>query len=376
MSSTTMDARRNLLDSLSALRSDVLLGMMSDEAISQLASIYFNSTSGANDDPLHDNSMIPVAVDQANDTAIDRAKRPLNAFMAFRSYYVKIFPDVQQKTASGFLTSLWHKDPFRNKWAVIAKVYSFVRDQLGKDKVPLAQFLQLACPIMGVLAPSVYLSALGWSVQEDDMTSLQLVQGESHMTPDLLAFVSSEVPSSDIELLSALVGVGYFPGHGMGLIERMRLNSNGIMTTHATRKSSGNMYPVAKLDFIDTIRNDPLQATKELLGDHFDDSIQLLGVRSHFVGDVNSIAHLTMEPQYQDPQDFYEYSVSHTGLGEGGPNDHTMNFEGLSQEETYDIDSPFDLDEILGYTESEGKRTAHLEPSPRRNPLADFHLTF
>ena len=34
-----------------------------------------------------------------------------------------------------------------------------------------------------------------------------------------------------------------------------------------------------------------------------------------------------------------------------------MRFDSLPENESYDIDSPFDIDEILGITQSEGERS-------------------
>ncbi|KAL7917608.1 mating-type protein MAT alpha 1 domain-containing protein [Trichoderma austrokoningii] len=120
-------------------------------------------------------SRVPEPTTFTDQSKPPKAKRPLNAFMAFRSYYLRLFPHVQQKTASGFLTTLWNKDPHRNKWALVAKVYSHVRDQLGRDQVSLSSFLDVACPMMQIVDPATYLETLGWS----DDASLKLVQSES-----------------------------------------------------------------------------------------------------------------------------------------------------------------------------------------------------
>jgi hypothetical protein len=273
-------------------------------------------------------------------------------------YYLKLFPDFQQKTASGFLTTLWNKDPFRSKWALVAKVYSFVRDEIGKDKVSLAYFLSLACPTMRIIDTSSYLAALGWILREDEGGSHKLVQDESTAILEPSSSQSQDFPSTEIELLSTLIRVGYFPDQGVDLMERMGANQNGIMATRGTRYTLPVSYTKEKIDFINTIRTDPVQATKELLGDCYDEEVvHFLGVKSHNVEDVDSITHLTMQREYQDPRLFYNYSVSHSGFGIPGIDDPVMRFDNLPENESYDIDSPFDLDEILGLTQSEGERS-------------------
>jgi len=48
-----------------------------------------------------------------------RAKRPLNSYMAFRSYYSSMFVKFQQKEISGFLKGIWDAEPFKGKWYVL-----------------------------------------------------------------------------------------------------------------------------------------------------------------------------------------------------------------------------------------------------------------
>lgn len=277
---------------------------------------------------------------------------------AWLGYYLKLFPDVQQKTASGFLTTLWHKDPFRNKWALVAKVYSFVRDEVGKDRVSLAYFLSLACPTMSIIEPVAYLNTLGWHVREDDAGTQKLVQDDSFATLDESSSLSSECPSTEIELLSTLVGVGYFPDQGVDLLEKMGSNHSGIMTTRPAKYTPPVPYRREKTELINTIQSDPIQASKEILGDCYDENtIRHFGVKSYNVEDVDSITHLSMQREYQDPRFFYDYSVSYAGMDMNGSNEPVMSFDSLPENETFDIDSPFDLDKILGQSQSEGERS-------------------
>lgn len=89
-----------------------------------------------------------------------------------------MFVDSQQKEISTFLTKLWEckviplvlcpplltslDDPFKAKWSMLAKVYSIIRDQVGKINAPLGEFLDLACPHIGIIPTDEYLSKLHW----------------------------------------------------------------------------------------------------------------------------------------------------------------------------------------------------------------------
>ncbi|KAH8802871.1 mating-type protein MAT alpha 1-domain-containing protein [Xylogone sp. PMI_703] len=106
---------------------------------------------------------------------VDVPKRALNSWIAFRTWYSKIFGTAQQKESSVFLTAMWQKDPFKAKWGIVAKAYSGIRDHLGKRQAPLDTFLALICPKIGIIPVEAYLSTMNWSfeVYHDDSKSLQ-----------------------------------------------------------------------------------------------------------------------------------------------------------------------------------------------------------
>ncbi|KAI9715898.1 MAG: hypothetical protein M1812_005718 [Candelaria pacifica] len=111
--------------------------------------------------------------------------RPLNSFIAFRSYYSPIFLTIQQKTISGFLTYLWQQDIFQAKWALLAKAYSIVRDAKGKSNTPLDTFLAINGPFIGVICPDDYLALMGWELVLNEQGDLNLTR---LFVPDATAF--------------------------------------------------------------------------------------------------------------------------------------------------------------------------------------------
>ncbi|MCJ1464669.1 hypothetical protein MMC07_003282 [Pseudocyphellaria aurata] len=97
-------------------------------------------------------------------STIPKASRPLNSFMAFRAYYAPIFISTQQKFISGLLTHLWDHDLSKDKWTIIAKAYSIIRDKIGKENASLPVFLAISALYMGVTEPEVYLVSHGWEI--------------------------------------------------------------------------------------------------------------------------------------------------------------------------------------------------------------------
>lgn len=273
---------------------------------------------------------------------------------------MKLFPAAQQKTASGFLTTLWNKDPSRNQWALVAKVYSFVRDEIGKDKVSLGAFLGLACPIMRIIDPATYLTLLGWSVGEDETGAQKMVQDEETASIGEAQVKSMEYPDTENELLSLLIGHGYLPRDGSNLLQRMAAITNGIMMTGAPNLPP----PRPKTIFINTIQADPIEATRQLFGTSYDDSVvRSMGVNSHRVADVNMIDHLPMRVAHPDPREFYNYA--NTGMDLSRTDDPALHFDGFPDHQTFDVDNPFDMDAMLGFTQEEGERSKYDFPASR-----------
>ncbi|KAF5227477.1 hypothetical protein FAUST_11747 [Fusarium austroamericanum] len=209
---------------------------------------------------------------------VQRAKRPLNGFIAFRTYYLKLFPDTQQKDVSGFLTQLWATDPNRNKWALIAKVYSFTRDHVGKAKCNLNPFLSVACPMMKIVEPSEYFGLFGWQVSHDSFGNMVLVQDLAVMANTMPPLENLEHPTTEIDLLTDILVAGYFSEYSQHLQVLMWTSQNGIMAPAGTFVNDAieeQIYePVPttseKTDFIESVCNNACEAAQALFGPGYD----------------------------------------------------------------------------------------------------------
>jgi len=90
-------------------------------------------------------------------------------------FYSVIFPDLTQKARSGILKFLWQNDPFKAKWAILAKAYSIIRDN-HVGEVSLDSFLNLNGNFIGILEPNRYLAAMGWELIVDDQHQYTMVR--------------------------------------------------------------------------------------------------------------------------------------------------------------------------------------------------------
>ncbi|KAL8722245.1 MAG: hypothetical protein Q9225_001232 [Loekoesia sp. 1 TL-2023] len=102
--------------------------------------------------------------------------RPLNSFMAFRCYYAVLFDEFEQKIISTYVVFLWQHDLCKAKWALAAKAYSVIRDQVGKEHAPLDAFLMLVAELLGLIEPQHYLAVMGWEISVNEAGIVSLVK--------------------------------------------------------------------------------------------------------------------------------------------------------------------------------------------------------
>ena len=86
-----------------------------------------------------------------------------------------MFPDLSQKVKSGLLRLLWNSDPFKAKWAILAKAYSIVRDK-HCGQVSLDTFLALNGRVIGIMEPADYLRVMGVQLVAGPDKQLSLVK--------------------------------------------------------------------------------------------------------------------------------------------------------------------------------------------------------
>jgi hypothetical protein len=72
------------------------------------------------------------------------------------------------KKLSNLMGVLWDRDPNKALWSLMAKAWSTIRDQVGKDNAPLDLFFQIVCPYLNIPSPEVYLEVCGWTLGSDN----------------------------------------------------------------------------------------------------------------------------------------------------------------------------------------------------------------
>lgn len=136
-----------------------------------------------------------------------------------------MFPDITQKAKSGILRFLWQNDPFKAKWAILAKAYSKIRDEhCGSNNVSLDSFLNLNSGYIGILEPSLYLQAMGWELTVDEEQQYTMAR-VSHTTTNETD-VSTNYSVNDI--VNRCYETGYVSQRGRQ--KRARCNNEAVMS--------------------------------------------------------------------------------------------------------------------------------------------------
>lgn len=263
------------------------------------------------------------------------------------AYYLRMFPEIPQKFISGFFSSLWGPDPHHSRWALVAKVYSFVRDEIGKEKISLSNFLDIACPLMKITDPASYLSTLGWHVQRTEGEVPQLIRHDSSAKPALKLLESEDSPTTEFDLLLAVLKVGFLPSWSSELIRKMSANDNALMTSSSVAVSRVHSdSTIEKLDFMSILREDPGEAAKKLFGQHYDENIiRETGYKIHDVESLSEIQHIPLHRPL-DPRCFPYSNLQ----PQKDPNlNMPMDINGVTEHECYDVGNAHDLNAMIGF---------------------------
>lgn len=155
---------------------------------------------------------------------------------------------------------MWADEETKAKWSIIAKAWSVIRDEVGKDSAPLDKFLELACPHIDILSRDTYLSTLGWQLDSSNgTTSLRrlFIPNFDSFHPsfrttiksvqDVINFVRSSgyaVPSKDTPILAKNTSTSYLtmaaqPVHHSTTATRSTFLPSSIF--QSAKPSSGNI---------------------------------------------------------------------------------------------------------------------------------------
>ncbi|EXJ82279.1 hypothetical protein A1O3_06092 [Capronia epimyces CBS 606.96] len=105
-------------------------------------------------------------------------KKPLNAFITYRTYYSPLFKGLTQKEKSGLLRVMWSADLKKPMWELLGHAYSDLRDH-HDETLPVDKFLAVSVPLLPVVAADQYISKMGWELTKNPTGETTLTRSES-----------------------------------------------------------------------------------------------------------------------------------------------------------------------------------------------------
>nr|ASU89332.1 mating-type protein MAT1-1-1 [Thielaviopsis euricoi]DAB41624.1 TPA_exp: mating-type protein MAT1-1-1 [Thielaviopsis paradoxa] len=276
----------------------------------------------------------------------EKVRRPLNGFIAFRAYYQKMFTHLPQKNISTFITQLWKSDPFQSRWMLIGRLYSFVRDTIGKSNTKLSEFLQVAAPVMCTPSPEEYLTKLCWVMSSTDDYDVTFVQDHVGLRKYLHDAKSIFAPTSEQELLNHCIVRGYLPDFSDSLLTKLAQNNNVVTVQERSSKKRPYTEMVYQQSF--TINRDITTSP---------DTRAEFRMKMKRLSGETCISPVTAEPLYQAPPPAMQYAdpvwfnlptqppPAQFKLSALEEQDQAFNIF-LSSQQLYDITDPFQGDAI------------------------------
>ncbi|KAH9866459.1 hypothetical protein IAQ61_008464 [Plenodomus lingam] len=147
-------------------------------------------------------------------TVPEKNKKALNAFVGFRCYYIAIpmFKSIPMKLLSQPIGMIWEVDPNKSLWSLMAKAWSLIRDQIGKNNAPLDEFFAIVCPILNIPSRETYLEYHGWTLTIDKEGAPTLSRNDAfEVTP--VRSQATETPLSVDDIINFAKAGGYALGY-------------------------------------------------------------------------------------------------------------------------------------------------------------------
>jgi len=123
---------------------------------------------------------------------------------------------------------LWQGEAQKAKWAMMARVYSFVRDSVGKKAAPMGEFLGYAAAALDIVPADMYLAANGWAFQGAELARAGPVP------------VAAEVAMGEADLLAECIRRGYKVAGGGDLVAQLTRSMQGVMTVGEGKAAGGS----------------------------------------------------------------------------------------------------------------------------------------
>jgi len=188
------------------------------------------------------------------------------------------------------MTTLWKQDPFHGEWDLMCGTYSAIRPLLADQKITFQAWIAYAINPLGIVKRDQYMTAMGWTLLQDDEGSYKLEQTGGPMIPRAGKLMSG------LNLLMLCLKGGLPVANPRQMIKILSNRSGDVMhiktSTAATRaasvKTSDPLLAMA--------RNNPTMAMSRLFEIPLDHAWVADGVQVRHINSFSELDQLQVAP--------------------------------------------------------------------------------
>lgn len=259
-----------------------------------------------------------------------------------------IFPDWKQSERSRFIRSMWGYEQHKNVWSVIARVWTFIRD--NSNYRLLDQYLVGATSVCNLVDPHAWLQLYNCILVRAPDGTAQLFQ----TAPPAAGAIRAPFAIGDVELLRRLIERGLPVEKPRQLLAQIIDHRQHVLNFNATQDFSTNDETLARpgrefSEFTDQLNYNPVASFAEMLQFEpnsmiFDNGVNIVDVED--VTNFDQSLVLSSGPQTQRRFNWDTTTVHHAQPTDGSI-DPVM-FEQCTR--IYDLDQPNIWDGLTGQT--------------------------
>ncbi|POS79605.1 mating-type protein A-1 [Diaporthe helianthi] len=152
-----------------------------------------------------------------------KKKKSVNGYMFFRLTMQHAFTNYSQAERSLFIREMWEKEPHKQTWTLIAKVWTHIRDHSGGFSTTI-QFAVAAIEETGLTQPDLWLSTYNMALVRDNDGLVTLQQ---HQAP---IAIPDPRQLTDVELLFRVLRRGLPVENPVDLLDKLVKSQRHYMT--------------------------------------------------------------------------------------------------------------------------------------------------
>lgn len=178
---------------------------------------------------------------------------------------------------SGPLTFMWRSDLYHDKWTLLAKAWSIIRDDQGKKASQIAPFLAITTPLLSITPPGDYFTKNGYYLEHGELKRADI---DLETVPDVETVVSVQ------DLIDACIKHGYahnqYLTSGQTTLAMASNIGNFSIKTPGEENTNTSVETIKEQSYIGSVESTESFASKLFIDDQATFAVQGFGLPKEF----------------------------------------------------------------------------------------------